>query len=148
MNKIQRESSFASGETKVYRLNLVYRVYHFAVGAASLIGAALCFHFLILSVLLALFGAFMISRPLLARVTVDQFSVTLKGVFSESSLLRSSITAVERKHTGKSNLLILWGNLDEKQNLAIADIFAFDEAWEDWLSTFRDLSEDKPLSLF
>jgi hypothetical protein len=148
MDEKQQESWFASGETKVYRLNLAYRLYHFAVGGAALIGAALCYHFLALSVVLVLFGAFMISRPLLAKVIVDQYSVTLKSMFSENSLRRASITAIERKHTGKGNLLILWGNLDEKENLTIADVFAFDDAWDDWLRTFRDLSDDKPLSLF
>jgi hypothetical protein len=148
MDTIQNGSSFASTEIKIYRLNFAYRLYHFAVGAAALVGAVLCYHFLVLSLVLTLFGAFMIFRPLLAKVTVDQYSVTLKGMFSENSLQRSSITAIERKHTGKANLLILWASLDEKENLTIADIFAFDEAWDNWLSGFRDLSDDKPLSLF
>jgi len=106
------------------------------------------YHFLVLSVVLALFGAFMVSRLIFTKVIVNQYSVVLKGMFSEGSLQRSSITAIERKHTGRSNFLILWGNLDEKENLTIADVFAFDKAWDDWLSTFRDLSHDKPLSLF
>jgi hypothetical protein len=148
MSEKQQDRSFALQETKVYRFNLAYRLYHFAVGAVALVGAALCYHFVVLSVVLALFGAFMLSRLLLTKVIVDQYSVVLKGMFSEGSLQRSSITAIERKHTGKSNFLILWGNLDAKENLTIADVFAFDKAWDDWLSTFRDLSDDKPLSLF
>lgn len=142
------ESSFASGETKVYRLNLAYRLYHFAVGTAALVGAAMVYHFLILSVVLALFGVFMISRPLVMEVSVDQYSVRFKSVFSENSLQRSSITAVETKHTGKGDILILWGNIDEKESLAIPDLFAFDDDWHNWLSTYRDLSDDKPISLF
>ena len=63
------ESALASGETKVYRLNLAYRLYHFAIGTAALVGAVIVFHFLILSVILALFGVFMISRPLVMAVT-------------------------------------------------------------------------------
>ena len=142
------ESSFASGKTKVYRLNWAYRLYHFAVGAAALVGAVMAYHFLILSVVLALFSIFMISRALVMAVTVDPFSVTFKGLFSENSLQRSSITAVETKHTGKGDILILWGNIDEKESLAIPDLFAFDEDWDSWLSTYRDLSDDKPISLF
>ncbi len=142
------ESSFASGGTKVYRLNLAYRLYHFAVGAAALVGAVMVYHFLILSVVLALFGVFMIYRPLVMAVTVDQFSVNFKSVFSENSLQRSSITAVETQHTGKGNILILWGNIDEKESLAIPNLFAFDDDWDSWLSTYRDLSDDKPVSLF
>jgi hypothetical protein len=142
------ESSFASGETKVYRLNLVYRLYHFAVGAAALVGAVMVYDFLILSVVLALFGVFMISRPLVMAVIVDQYSVRFKNVFSENSLQRSSITAVETKHTGKGKILILWGNIDEKESLAIPGLFAFDDDWDNWISTYRDLSDDKPISLF
>ena len=82
-------------------------------------------------------------------MSVDQYSVTLKGMFSERSLPRSAITAIETRHTGKGALLILWGNFEEKEELTIpANLFAFDEAWHDWLSTYRDLSNDKPLSLF
>ncbi|HLW83341.1 MAG TPA: hypothetical protein VKS20_14985 [Candidatus Acidoferrales bacterium] len=142
------ESSLASGETKVYRLNLVYRLYHFAIGAAALVGAVLVHDFLVLSVVLALFGVFMISHPLVMAVTVDQYSVRFKSVFSERSLQRSSITAVETKHTGKGNILILWGNIDEKESLAIPDLFAFDDDWDNWLSTYRNLSDNKPISLF
>lgn len=32
--------------------------------------------------------------------------------------------------------------------LAIPDLFAFDDDWNNWLSTYRDLSADKPISLF
>ena len=95
---------------------------------------------------LALFSVFMISRPLIMAVTVDQFSVTFRGTFSACSMQRSSITAVETKG-GKSSFLILWGNtIDGNNRLEIPMIFAFDEAWDNWLRTYRDLN--KPLSLF
>lgn len=82
------------------------------------------------------------------KVTVDAHAVTFKGMFSESSLRRTSVTAFERIHTGKGNLLMLRGE-DGSDSLTIpADMFAFDEAWEDWLNTHRDLSDDKPISLF
>ena len=116
MNK----SSFASKETKVYRLTLLYRVYHFVVGIAALVGAVWCYHFLILAAGLALFSVFMIARPLVMKVTVDQQSVAVKGMFSESSMQRSSITAFERIHTGKGSCLMLRGN-DESQSLMIPD---------------------------
>jgi hypothetical protein len=91
----------------------------------------------------------MISRPLVTVVTVDQYSVTLKGMFSEHSLQRSSITAVETVSTGKGPLLILRGNIDEKESLSIGvNLFAFDRAWDEWLSAYRDLSDNKPLGLF
>jgi hypothetical protein len=140
--------SFASSEAEVYRFNLLYRLYHFAVGAAALVGAVLSYHFLILSIGLGLFSVFMISRPLVMAVSVDHDSVTCKGMFSENSIQRSSITAVEFQSTGKGRYLILWGNVDERENLTIPDLFAFDEAWDDWLRSYRDLSDDKPLSLF
>ena len=142
------ETSFASSETKVYRFNLVYRWYHFAVGTAAVVGAVLCRDFLLLAIVLALFAVFMIARPLVMAVTVDQLSVTFKGMFSENSIERSSITAVEIKHTGRTPSVILWGNIDEKECLVIPDMFGFDDGWNDWLSTYRDLSDDKPLSLF
>lgn len=141
------ESSFASLQTKVYRLNLPYRVYHFVVGIAALVGAVLSYHFLILSAVLILFSVFMIARPLVLKVTVDQSSVTVKGMFKESSLQRSAITAFERIHTGKDNYVMLRGT-DGSESLMIPNMFAFDEGWEEWLSTYRDLSDDKPLSLF
>jgi hypothetical protein len=144
MNK----SSFASEETKVYRLTSLYRVYHFVVGIAAFGGAVWCFHFPILAAGLALFSVFMIARPLVMKVTVDQQSVTVKGMFSESSMQRSSITAFERIHTGKGSCLMLRGT-DESKSLMIPDmLFGFDEDWEDWLNTYRDLSGDKPISLF
>jgi hypothetical protein len=119
------------------------------MGAVSLGAAVASHHFLIVSIGAVLFSGFMISRPLVTAVTVDQYSVTLKGMFSEHSLQRSSITAVETVSTGKGPLLILRGNIDEKESLAIGvNLFAFDQAWDEWLSTYRDLSDNKPLSLF
>lgn len=56
------------------------------VGIAALIRAVLSYHFLLLSVVLALFSVFMIVRPLVLKVTVDQSSVTVKGMFGENSL--------------------------------------------------------------
>jgi hypothetical protein len=145
MNK----SSFALLGKNVYRFNSLYRWYHFVVGAVFLVAAVLLRDLWILSVLVALFSVFMVARPLTTAVIVDQYSVTLKRMFSENSLPRSSITAIERVHTGKGTLLTLWGKMEEKEKLSIAvNLFAFDEAWDDWLSTYRDLSSDKPLSLF
>jgi hypothetical protein len=106
------------------------------------------YHFLILSLALALFSVLMISRPLVMTVAVDQSSVTFGGTFSANSLQRSSITAVETKHTGKGDLLILWGNPDKREKLEIPDLFAFDEDWENWWGSHRDLSDDRPISLF
>ena len=146
MNK----SSFALSGRKVYRFNRLYRWYHFVVGAAFLVGAVLVRDFLLLSIVLALFSVFMIFRPLIVAVTLDQSSVTLKGMFSKNSLQRSSITAIENRSTGKGVLLILWGDVECKQELMRigVNLFAFDEAWDDWLGTYRDLSDDKPLRLF
>jgi|SRR5271156_6486694 len=145
MNK----SSFALSEKNVYRFNSLYRWYHFVVGAVFLVAAVLLRDVWIVSIPIALFSVFMVARPLTTAVTVDQHSVTLKRMFSENSLPRASITAIERVHTGKETLLTLWGNMEEKEKLSIAvNLFAFDEAWDDWLSTYRDLSSDKPLSLF
>jgi hypothetical protein len=90
----------------------------------------------------------MISRPLVMAVTVDPYSITFRSTFSQNSLQRPSITAVETKHTGKGNILILWGDIDKKESLAIPDLFAFDDDWNNWLSTYSDLSADKPISLF
>jgi hypothetical protein len=125
----------------------LYRLYHFAVGVAALVGAIMSHDFLIMSVGLGLFSVFMIARPLVMKVTVDQYSVTVQWIFKENSLQRSSITAFERIHTGKDNYLMLRGN-DENDLLMVPDMFSFDEAWEDWLSADRDLSDDKPISLF
>ena len=142
-------SSFASSERKVYRFNSVYRWYHFIAGAVFLVVAVLIHELLVFSIPIALLSAFMIARPLTSAVTVDQYSVTCKGMFSENSLRRSSITAIERVNKGRGTLLILRGDLEEKEELSILiNFFAFDQAWDDWLSAYRDLSSDKPLSLF
>lgn len=152
-NEMERmnESSFATVEAKVYRFSWLWRLYHFAFGAVGLVGAVTVYdvsdELPIVSVVLALVSLFMISRPLILAVTVDQFSVTFRGVFRAKSLQRSSITAVETKSDGKFNYLILWGNtIDGNERLAIPLLFAFDEAWYGWLRTYRDLN--KPLSLF
>ncbi len=141
------ETSFASSETRVYRLSLLYRVYHFAAGTAALVAAILTYHFLILSVGLFLFAMFMIARPLILKVTVDQSSVTVKGMFDESSLQRSAITAFERIHTARDNYIMLRGT-DGGDFLMIPEMYKFDEAWDDWLRTLKDFSDDKPLTLF
>jgi hypothetical protein len=143
------KSSFASSETRTYRFNALYQWYHFIVGAFFLVAAALVHDFLVLSIGSALFSVFMISRPLRVAVIVDRNSITLRGVFSQGSLQRSSITAIERRNTGRGTLLVLRSSIEEKEELAIAlNLFAFDEAWDDWLGQYRDLSSDKPLSLF
>jgi hypothetical protein len=154
MNK----SSFGSSEQKVYRFNSLYRWYHFVVGAVFLVAAVLIHDLLcswairpdsILSIGAALFSVFMIARPLIMAVIVDGNSVTFKGMFSQYSLQRSSITAVETRNTGKGTLLILRGNIQEEEELTIpVNQFAFDEAWDEWLGTYKDLGSDKPLSLF
>ena len=146
--KEMNEVSFTSIEPKVYRLTWVYRLYHFAVAAAALAAAIKVRDFLSFAIVLALFSVFMISRALVMAVTVDQFSVAFKTLFSETALQRSSVTAVETRHSGKGSLLILWGNIDEKEQLVIPCLFAFDEDWDRWISTLRDLSDDKPLTLF
>lgn len=142
------EASFACLEAKTYRFNLLYRVYHFAVGATALVGVVLCYKFWALSMVLALFAIFMIVRPLVMKVTVDAHAVTFKAMFSESSLQRSSVTAFERIHPGKRNLLMLRGEGRSDSLTMPADLLGFDEAWEDWLNTHTDLSDDKPISLF
>jgi hypothetical protein len=139
-------SSFASSGEKVYRFNSLYRWYHFVAGAVFLVLAVLIHELLIFSVPFVLLSAFMIARPLTSAVIVDQYSVTSKGMFSGHSLPRSSITAIERVNTGKGVLLIFRGDVKE---LSIpVNLFAFDQAWDDWLSAYKDLSSDKPLGLF
>lgn len=142
------QSPFASAEPKVYRFNLMYKLYHFGVGIAALVGAVVTYPFFPLSIVLALFSTFMIFRPFVMAVIVDHDSVTMKGMFSARSIQRSSITAVEFKTSGKSHSLILWGDLEQKEHLSIPDLFAFDDAWDDWWRSYRDLSDGKPLSLF
>ena len=119
------------------------------MGVAFAVAAVASHDFLILSILLTLFSAFMIARPLVSAVIVDQYSVTSKGMFSQHSLPRSSITSIERVHTGRGTILTLWGNVEEKEELSISEnLFAFDEGWDDWLSIYKDVSSEKPLSLF
>jgi len=143
MNK----SSFALSEKKVYRFNSLYRWYHFVIGAAFLVAAVLMRDLWIFSIPFVLLSVFMVARPLTTAVIVDQDSVTLKRMFSENSLPRSSITTIERVNSGKGTFLRLRGNVEAELSIPVF-LFAFDEAWDDWLSTYRDLSSDKPLSLF
>lgn len=153
MNEKQNEPSFPSGGIKVYRFNRLYRVYHFVVGAVALVGAVLVYHAIqdpaifTVSIPLVLFSVFMISRPLVMTVTVDQASVTYRGLFSEKSIRRSSITAVEARG-GRARCIILWADIDQKEGLVIPDLFAWDEDWDHWWSNYRDLSDNKPISLF
>ena len=141
------EYSFASAETKVYRLNRFYQLYHCGLGAAALVTAFKVSDFLALSVIAALFGVFMIARPLVMKVTVDQDCVTLWTMISRHSLARSSITAVETKHSGKGSLFVFWGDVSKKESLTIPDLFRFDDEWNRWWSSYRDLSDDRPISI-
>src|SRR5579862_8778899 len=137
------KSSFALSETKVYRFNSLYRWYHFVAGSGFLLAAVLARDLWIFSIPIALLSVFMLARPLTTAVIVDQYSITLKSMFSENPLPRSSITAIERVNIGKGTLLTLWGNAKEKERLSVSvNLFAFDEAWDEWLSTYRDLSSD------
>lgn len=141
------EYSFASAETKVYRLHPIYQVYHYGVGVAALFTAVKVSDFLVLSVIAALFGAYGFARPLVTKVTVDQGYVTFQGMFSKNSLARSSIAAVETKHTGKGSLLVFWGDTGKEERLTIPAIFRFDDEWDQWWSSYRNLSDDKPLNI-
>ena len=80
-------------------------MYHVAVGAAALVGTVMVCQSLVLSVVLSPFGAFIISRPLNMAITIEIYPVRFEGVFSENSLQRSSITAVEIEYTGKGTIL-------------------------------------------
>jgi hypothetical protein len=149
VSRITNNSAFASSERKAYRFNGLYRWYHFIVGAVFLVVAVLVRDLYVVSIPIALLAAFMIARPLRCAVMVDQYSVTLKGVFSENSLPRSSITAIRRVSTGKGTSLMFCSNTEATEGLSIGvNLIAFDQAWDDWLGTFRDLSSDRPLSLF
>ncbi len=139
--------SSASWEQKVYRFNGIYRWYHFLTGAVFLGLAVYAYKLLPLSIVLALFSGFMILRPFVTTVILDRNSVTLKTMFSVHSLQRSSITSIETVHTGKGPLLRLRA-VDGSEMAIGVNLFAFDEPWDEWLSTYTDLSDDKPLGLF
>jgi hypothetical protein len=139
--------SSASREQNVYRFNGIYRWYHFLTGAVFLGLAVAVYKLLPLSIVLALFSGFMILRSLVTRVILDRHSVTLKTMFSEHSLQRSSIASIETVHTGKGPLLRLRA-IDGSEMAIGVNLFAFDEAWDEWLSTYTDLGDDKPLGLF
>lgn len=141
------ETSFPMEGTKVYRLSTVYRVYHFTVGSAALLGAVWGYRLPIASFMLALFGISMIARPLALKVIVDHDIVTVKGIFRQRSIRRSSIDEFERVHAGRDNYLLLRASTTG-ESLMVPDLFAFDDDWDDWLRNYRDVSEDKPISLF
>jgi hypothetical protein len=145
-SNVDRASS-ASWEKKVYRFNGIYRWYHFITGAVFLGFAGAVHEFWVLSIVIALFAGFMILRPIATSLTLDQNSITLKTTFSEHSLERSSIASIERVNTGKGGLLRLRAIDGSEMNIGVG-LFAFDEAWNEWLSTYTDLSDDKPLTLF
>jgi hypothetical protein len=135
---------FASSEKKVYRFNLFYRWYHFITGGVFLCVAVATHDFRVLSIGAALFSVFMIYRPLATAVAIDPLSVTLKTMFSARPVPRSSIAAIETV-TGKGSWVIFRAT-DGKELLRIrVDMFSFDQAWDEWLSTYRNLND---LSLF
>jgi hypothetical protein len=135
---------FASSEKKVYRFNLFYRWCHFITGGVFLCVAVATHDLWVLSIGAALFSAFMIYRPLATAVAIDPLSVTLKTIFSERSVPRFSIAATEIV-VGKGCWLIFRA-IDGKELLRIrVDIFSFDQAWDEWLSTYKNLND---LSLF
>lgn len=138
-----KRSSFVSSGKKVYRFNVLCRWYHFIFGAVVLVTAVVKNTPLIFLIPILLLSAFIIARPFTSAAIVDPYSVTVKTIFSERLLQRSSIIATDEV-TG--SLLKL---KSDPGDLTISDsAFAFDEAWDDWLSTYMDLSSDKPLSLF
>jgi hypothetical protein len=140
------ESAIGHAEPKVYRYNRTWQLYHFGIGTLALILAAVLYRAWLLSAVVALFAVFMIARPLIARVILDIDEIIVKGMFGENSLQRSCITSYERVHTGKANYVVLRGG-GEDEVLEIPDMFRFDGAWDDWLKTLRDVSDDKPLSI-
>jgi hypothetical protein len=131
-------------EKKVYRFNLFYRWYHFITGGVFLCGAVAAHDLWVLSIGAALFSAFMIYRPLVTALAIDPLSVTLKTMFSERSVPRSSIAAIETV-TGKGSWVIFRA-IDGKELLRIrVDLFSFDLEWDEWLTTYKNLND---LSLF
>jgi len=50
--------------------------------------------------------------------------------------------------TGEGDILIFLGDIDEKESLAISDLFAFDDDWDNWFSIYRNLRDDKLIGLF
>ena len=85
-----------------------------SAGTGPVVWAALCRDiYAQLEIVLALLVFSTIARPLVMAVTVDRLSVTFKGMFSENSIERSSITALKRTlPVGLARLIV--GNLTKK----------------------------------
>jgi hypothetical protein len=101
---------------------------YWAIGVGSLLAAAYC----------AISAAYSV-------VLFDQESVTVRGVFFTQSIRRRSVSGyvVDPGSRNEPVAVRLISNSPGEMNLDVPKIYAFDEAWKQWISSLTDLTREE-----
>jgi len=78
-------------------------------------------------------------------VFFDQESVTVRGVFVTQSIQRRSVSIylIVRGSKNQAAAIRLISNSTEEMNLDVPKLYAFDDAWKQWISSLHDRTQEE-----
>jgi hypothetical protein len=80
-----------------------------------------------------------------STVVFDQESVTVRGVFFTQSIRRRSVSSYLIDPGGRNQAasIRLISNSSSESNLDVPKLFAFDDAWKQWISSLPDIGKEE-----
>jgi hypothetical protein len=88
---------------------------------------------------LSLSGIYFAASAFCSCVLIDNYSVNVRGLFLTSSLPRHTIHWFALKKGQWVDCTILYPDAPETKKLIIANCFAFDEEWRQWIASLNQL---------
>ncbi len=78
-----------------------------------------------------------------STVVLDQESVTVRGVFFTQSIRRHSVSSylIDPGGRNQATSIRLISNLPGESNLDVPKLYAFDDAWKQWISSLPDVGK-------
>ncbi len=78
-------------------------------------------------------------------VIFDRESVTVRGVFFTQSIRRCSVSSylVDPGSRNEASAIRLISNSPGEMNLDVPKLYAFDDAWKQWISSLPDLTRQR-----
>jgi hypothetical protein len=94
---------------------------------------------------LFLAAAYFATSAAYSVVFFDQGSVTVRGVFSTQSIRRRSVSSylVVPGSKNQAAAIRLISDSPEEMNLDVPRLYAFDDAWKQWISSLSNLTEQE-----
>lgn len=92
-----------------------------------------------------LVAAYFVISPAYSVVIFDQESVIVRGVFFTQSIRRSSVSSylVDPGSRNEASAIRLISNSPGESNLDVPKLYAFDDAWQKWISSLSDLTQQR-----